>query len=75
MSGIGLPPLVKGRVQYDLDALLWDELICKHCTENSKYLFPEMKVRGLVPYFYIHVSVINLCIPAIGLQQTDRGNI
>ncbi len=27
-----------------------------HSTENSKYLFPEMKLRGLIPNFYIHVS-------------------
>jgi hypothetical protein len=26
-----------------------------HCTENSKKMFPEMKLRGLVPNFYIHV--------------------
>jgi hypothetical protein len=29
-----------------------------HCAENSKQIFPEMKLRGLVPNFYIHVSVI-----------------
>ncbi len=28
-----------------------------HCTENSKQIFPEMKLRGLVPNFSIHVSV------------------
>jgi hypothetical protein len=26
----------------------------------------EMKLRGLLPNFYIHVSVIDLCIPMIG---------
>ncbi len=26
-----------------------------HCTENSKHKFPEMKLRGLVSNFYIHV--------------------
>jgi hypothetical protein len=26
-----------------------------HCTENSKQIFPEMKLRGFVPNFYIHV--------------------
>jgi hypothetical protein len=25
-----------------------------HCTENSKQIFPEMKLRGLVPNFDIH---------------------
>jgi hypothetical protein len=29
----------------------------QHCTENSKQIFPEMKLRGLVPSFCIHVSV------------------
>jgi hypothetical protein len=28
-----------------------------HCTISSKQIFPEMKLRGLVPYSYIHVSV------------------
>jgi hypothetical protein len=41
-----------------------------------------MKLRGLVPNFYIHVSVIDLYVPtdrsvnAIQQnRQTDRGNI
>ncbi len=25
-----------------------------HCTENPIYVFPEMKLRGLVPNSYIH---------------------
>jgi hypothetical protein len=37
-----------------------------HCTENSKQIFPEMKLRGLVPNFHIHVSVSDLYIPMIG---------
>ncbi len=37
-------------------------------TENSKQIFPEMKLRGLVPNFYIHVSVHDLYIPMIGPQ-------
>jgi hypothetical protein len=28
-----------------------------HCTENPIYVFPEMKLRGVVPNSYIHVSV------------------
>jgi hypothetical protein len=28
-----------------------------HCTENLIYVFPEMKVHGLVPNFLIHLSV------------------
>jgi hypothetical protein len=39
-----------------------------HCTKNSKQIFPEMKLRGLFPSFYIHVSVSDLYIPAISLQ-------
>jgi hypothetical protein len=27
-----------------------------HSTENSKLIFPEMKLRGLVPNSYIHAS-------------------
>ncbi len=38
-----------------------------HCTENPIYVFPEMKLRGLVPNFYIRVSVSNLYILRIGL--------
>ncbi len=39
-----------------------------HCTENLKQIFPEMKLRGLVPNFYIHVSVSDLYILTIGPQ-------
>jgi hypothetical protein len=39
-----------------------------HCIENSKQIFTEMKLRGLVPNFYIHVSVSALHIPMIGPQ-------
>jgi hypothetical protein len=52
-----------------------------HCTENPIYAFPEMKLRGLVPNSYIHVSV-SVHILRIGLpiwlqqnRQTDPGNI
>jgi hypothetical protein len=38
-----------------------------HCTENPIYVFPEMKLRSLVPNYYIHVSVRDLYIPRIGL--------
>ncbi len=37
-----------------------------HCTENSKQIFPEMKLHGLVLNFCIHVSASDLCIPTIG---------
>ena len=45
-----------------------------HCTENSKQRFPEMKPRGLVPYFYSHVSVSDLYNPMIS-PQTHYGKI
>jgi hypothetical protein len=38
----------------------------RHYTENLKQIFPEMKLRGLVPNFYIHVSMSDLYIPKIG---------
>jgi hypothetical protein len=51
-------------------------------TENSKHIFPEMKLRGLSPNSYIYVSVSNLYIPTIDLpiqlqgnSWTHRGNI
>jgi hypothetical protein len=55
---------------------------CINCAENTMYVFPEMKLRGLVPNSYIHVSVSDLYIPRIGVpiwlqqyRQTDLGNI
>jgi hypothetical protein len=39
-----------------------------HCTENMIYVFLEMKLRGLVPNSYIHVSVSDLYIHRIGLH-------
>jgi hypothetical protein len=35
-------------------------------TKNSKQIFPEMKLHGLVPNFEIHVSLSDLYIPMIG---------
>ncbi len=40
--------------------------ICGHCNENPIYLFPEKELRGLSPYFHIHVSVRDSYIPRIG---------
>jgi hypothetical protein len=31
-----------------------------HCKEDPIYLYTEMKLRGLVPSFHIHVSVSDL---------------
>jgi hypothetical protein len=45
--------------------------VCRllHCTENSKHIFPEMKLHGLAPNFnfHIHGSVSDLYIPVISL--------
>jgi hypothetical protein len=53
-----------------------------HCKENSKYVFSEIKLRGLVPNFHIYTSVTDLYIlriyPPVLLQpnrQTNHGNI
>jgi hypothetical protein len=40
------PPILLGKVC---------TLFCIHCTENSKQIFPEMKLRSLFPSFCIHV--------------------
>ncbi len=39
-----------------------------HCNENSKQIFPEMKLFDLVPNFYTHVAVSDLYIPTVGPQ-------
>jgi hypothetical protein len=38
-----------------------------HCNKNSKHILPEMKLRGLIPNFNIHVSESDLYIPTISL--------
>jgi hypothetical protein len=38
-----------------------------HCSENPIYVFPVLKLCGLVPNSYIHVSVSDFYIPRIGL--------
>ncbi len=42
----------------------------QHCTENLIYIFPEMKLCGLIPNSYIHVSVNVLYI--LGKQQACK---
>jgi hypothetical protein len=51
-----------------------------HCNENPIYVLPEMKLRGHVPNFYIHVPVSDLYIHGLPIwlqqnRQTDPGNI
>jgi hypothetical protein len=43
-------------------------------TENSKQIYPEVKLHGLVPNFYIHVSVNDLNIPTI-VPQTQYSKV
>ncbi len=50
----------------------------RHCTENSKQIFPEVKLRGLVPNSYIHVSGSELLfifsrLVRLILLQRERG--
>ncbi len=37
-----------------------------HFMENFKHIFPEMKLCGLIPNFYVHVYRSDLYIPTIG---------
>ncbi len=41
-----------------------------HCKEDPNYVFPEMKLRGLIPNFHIHVSVSVLFIPTIDQSRS-----
>jgi hypothetical protein len=54
------PSRIISRKGYRLAALL-------HFTENQIYVFPEIKLCGLVPSSYIHISVSDLYIPRSGL--------
>ncbi len=40
-----------------------------HCPVKSKQIFPPKKLCGLIPTFYIHVSVSDLDIPMIGRKR------
>jgi hypothetical protein len=65
----------------------WAERDTLHCKDSIVYrkwkqIFQEMKLRGLSPSSYIHVSVSDLYINTIDLpillqekRWTDRGNI
>jgi hypothetical protein len=43
------------------------ELMGMHCKEDPIYVFPEMKLRGLVPNVHIHVSISDLCMKSVHL--------
>ncbi len=75
-------------LKYCLASLLANT-VCKnkpinHCTENSKQIFPKIKLRGLVPNVCIHVSVSDFYVPrsvclfcwiAFADRFSDFGNI
>jgi hypothetical protein len=43
-----------------------------HCTENSKQIFPEMNLRGLVTNYYLYVSESDLYMNVeIGNEDTQ----
>ncbi len=46
-----------------------------HCTQYPIYVFPEMKLRDLVPISYIHVSLSDLYIPRISVPFWLQQNI
>ena len=48
--------------------LLLPSTLQRQNTEISKQIFPEKEYRGLSPNFHIHVSVMDLYIPTIGLS-------
>ncbi len=47
----------------------------RHNIDNSKQIFPEKELRGLSPYFNIHVSVRYLYIPRIDLPILLQENM
>jgi hypothetical protein len=56
-------------------------LMALYCQQDPIFVFPEMKLCGLDPNFYNHVSVSDLYISTIGLpillqqnRRTDHGN-
>jgi hypothetical protein len=57
-----LAPNRSGRGRTPL-SLYFLSALQRHNTENSKLIFPEKALRGLSPYFHIHVSGGDLYIP------------
>jgi hypothetical protein len=60
-----------GSFQCGLESILYTVKLslsfasCMYCTKSPIYVFPEIKRRGLVPYSYIDLSMIDLYIPRI----------
>ncbi len=44
----------------------------RQCPKNCKQMFPEMKLRGLVPNSYIHVSVSEIGGPIVHREYINR---
>jgi hypothetical protein len=55
-------------VLYWVSGVLAISIGSSHCNENSIFVFPEKKLRGLSPNFHIHVSVSDLYIPRISVH-------
>jgi hypothetical protein len=53
-------------LELDLSWLVNKSQIYLHCTQNSKQIFPKIKLRDPVSNSYIHVYVSDLYIPTIG---------
>jgi hypothetical protein len=58
-----------------LQRLLWHHISIRTLYQKFKTYIPRLKLHGLVPNFYIHVSGSDLYIPTIGPWQSDPGNI
>jgi hypothetical protein len=66
VTSVGFLPYYVTSVRYALQ---------RYCTKKKK-IFPERKLRGLSPNFYMHTCVSDLYIPTIGLLiwlQQNRG--
>jgi hypothetical protein len=76
-------PLRSSRLAFSVATYIHVHLLHHlHRKEDPIYVFPEIKLHGLSPNFYIHISVSDLYISTIGLpillqpnRQTDPGNI
>jgi hypothetical protein len=52
-QGFGTPaPIINGNLGQS-----YARVSVTHCKQDPVYVFPEMKRRGLVPNFHIHVSL------------------
>jgi hypothetical protein len=54
------------------EALPWPGKLQIHNTENSKQIFPEEELRGLIPNIHIHVSVSDRSAYSAAVKCVDR---